>query len=224
MNDYLKSKASSLLLEIARCENVISAKNNEKNPCKKIVDIQSNADYFQVPEAWNGDITTAKILFISSNPSYNPNEEGYPSVHCLDEDIIEFFSNRFSNDYYKKIRWNTYLKKYTSWILDDVKFDEASQYICSTEIVHCKSKSESGVKNACDVCAGKWLDKILGVFQGEYIVLLGAWVKKWYENNKDNAEFKNLTKFNPIIMPHPNARGITDIYRLEIIDQWKNEG
>ena len=51
-------------------------KGDASHPCYKIVANQEgDINSFSLPEPWNGDIINAKILFISSNPSIDEEEE-----------------------------------------------------------------------------------------------------------------------------------------------------
>lgn len=51
---------------------------------------------FQVPEPWAGDVGTAPVLFISSNPSIS-DVEPYQRWGTADEDRIEFFTDRYGD-------------------------------------------------------------------------------------------------------------------------------
>ena len=89
---------SQLLLEIARCPEAKKClTGNADHPCGKIVQSQGLNTFsdFQAPEPWSGRIETAPILFISSNPSIGY-DEIYPTGRWMDEDILDFFHNRFS--------------------------------------------------------------------------------------------------------------------------------
>lgn len=79
------TKAQQLALDIARCAEVKSALSDPLHPCSVIVRTQNrNGDnYRQVPEAWAGNLETARILYVSSNPSISTPEvpgtgEDYP--------------------------------------------------------------------------------------------------------------------------------------------------
>ena len=204
-----------LLLSIARCGEFEAAKADCNHPCHKIVSIQAQKDY-QLPEPWNGNIESAQILYISSNPSYNP-EEIFPNNSWSNEVIEQFFRNRFQNSYYTKTPYWTCIKKYTSWIIG-IPVDDPTlpDRICIMEIVHCKSLRETGVQSCYKHCVQKWLNAILREFKGQYIVLLGRFAK----------EFENtirLTGKEPLLMPHINARKVTDQYRKELIALWKKK-
>ncbi len=201
---------NDLLINIARCPEIEKAKTDNLHPCHKIVNSQTG-DTFQLPEPWNGDISKADILFIASNPSYN-SEESFPNPSWDNNRIEPFFLNRFSDKYYQKIQFWASIKKYASWILNIPKDDDSLPgKICITEIVHCKSKSEIGVREACIFCTEKWLKEIINSFQGDYIVILGSVAKKLFP--------QHITGKTLIPMPHPNARGVTDEKRKEMISQ-----
>ena len=198
----------NLMLKIARCEQVNAARNDDRHPCHMIVSSQEETA-FQLPEPWNGDLSNAIILFVGSNPSYNSAEE-FPTKDWNDAEIVPFFQNRFSNDYYKRIRYWSLIRKYASWLLGVSKDDpQLPEKICITEIVHCKSKHERGVREACNYCSQKWFDQILGGFKGDYIVVLGTFAKELLPTISTHKKV--------LFMPHPNARGVTDKDRIESI-------
>ena len=104
-----------LLLEITHCENLETIDGD--NPCRKIVECQDLRPR-QLPEPWNGHLDTCKILFISSNPSINP-EEYFPNAEWKDKDIIDFFINRFDPDheFVKKFLYPKLLDGYNkTWV------------------------------------------------------------------------------------------------------------
>ena len=208
-----------LCIAIAKCAN------RGVRPCDKIACVQSNCVIKQLPEPWNGHLYTAKIMFISSNPSIDC-EEHFPNASWADNDICDFFDNRFT--YGKKLKngtkapvsyWNQ-LIKYTN-IINTVtggmyfngilplanrnnKWDYSvlAPYIVSVEIVHCKSKGERGLSKKCkDFCTNQWLKKIISLFSGDLIVIVGSkaqayelTIKKWVGSSK-----------KVITAPHPRT-------------------
>lgn len=89
----------ALLLEIARCpvvEHVLAG--DVAHPCAGVVRHQRDhgipVSQHQVPEPWDGDLPAAPILFVSSNPSINPNEL-YPRRGADDDELLDFFPRRF---------------------------------------------------------------------------------------------------------------------------------
>lgn len=200
---------NNLLLDIAKCCEVEKAKSDCTHPCNKIVSSQSGE--FQLPEPWNGHLDTAEILFISSNPSIDPNEN-YPTASWNDDDIISFFENRFENT--PKNQWSTYWRtilKWAGWVIPNIEFDK----IAITEIVHCKSQKEFGVTPLCQkTCFNKWLREILKIFKGKYIVVVGRKAEEYIKFHLDE-EFTNGKKV--IYVLAPSARGLTDEERKQNI-------
>ena len=93
MSVELKKKimpVKDLCIKIARCTNI------GVHPCHKIASFQSNCILKQMPEPWNGHLATAEIMFIGSNPSIDF-DEYFPNIGWTDDDIFDFFENRFIN-------------------------------------------------------------------------------------------------------------------------------
>ena len=82
----MKSEIEQLALDIARCSELSAAVTDAKHPCHKIshTQVAVNGKYRQVPEAWVGNLETAKILVVSSNPSIStPEKPGTGEVYPL---------------------------------------------------------------------------------------------------------------------------------------------
>ncbi|MBP8850753.1 MAG: hypothetical protein KBG80_09365 [Breznakibacter sp.] len=217
-----------LLNEIVNCENIKKVRNGDKDcVCRNVIKVQNNTTPFQVPEPWNGNLQTAKILFISSNPSIDSKEE-YPNALWKKEIMEDFFINRFSKEriwvknelmplkiggeYGGWVRFWAAVRGIAKSLLN--KQPIAGQDYAITEIVHCKSTNEIGVKEAQKECVEKYLSKILECSNAKVIVCLGDKVSsvicqyylgtemsarsKPYANGVDSRVF--------IFLPHPNAR------------------
>lgn len=80
----------SLLLEIARCPLVPVAAERGSHPCHAVVSAQQSVPLGNrhVPEPWSGMISSAPILFVSSNPAINPNESFPHFALSLERDPI----------------------------------------------------------------------------------------------------------------------------------------
>ena len=238
------TEVDKLLIEIARCDNFLYCKNCA---CKKIIDSQKQTDK-QLPEPWNGDIKNSKILFISSNPSINE-DEIYPVASWKDNDIIDFFHNRFSvsRDYVKNFLYpkhkNGYAKQWVRYwgfvrsisrkLLDKQNVIPGVDYSLM-EIVHCKSHNEYGVNEALDVCAEKYLERTLKISKARVIVAVGN-KSRDILSKKLNIEFEANSHIEQIVggteriiftTPHSNARGkrtLQYILNDESIDYIKKE-
>ncbi len=223
---------TDLLLEIAHCP---SFNPNEDNPCKVIAQSQfiikgqSEEDY-QVPEPWSGDLENAPILFLSSNPSISMREK-YPRSSWPNERIIDFFVHRFGGglenwtmDGRRTLNQDGIYS--TQWVRYWVSARRrAIELTCNhdiqpgldyalTEIVHCKSLDEMGVKEAVPECTRRYLERIVALSGAKIIVSFG----KFAENAVHQIfRIQNHTKISEpisagnrhrifVFMPHPNAR------------------
>ena len=155
-----------LLIEIARCPNVplCVEGGHEAHPCSTIVRSQSarGLEDFQVPEPWSGHIESAAVLFVSSNPSIS-DVEAYPRWSAPDDLIGEYFTHRFGGGrkpWIKEGRYGlrrdgTYGRAVVFWSavrqraidLLDRPLRPGRDYAL-TEVVHCKSRAERGVREA----------------------------------------------------------------------------
>ena len=174
------NNARELLVEIARCPNFCAAVTDKTHPCNKIATNKNQPTERHLPEPWCGDIENAEVLFISSNPSIDPSEN-FPIASWNDDDIVDFFEKRFYDPNYKN-RFFTVVLKIANWILNNIntkptKEENLKKCIAITEVVHCKSKGEEGVADACNTCVEKWLRKILNFYNGQYVVVLGKKAK-----------------------------------------------
>lgn len=78
--------------------------DDPNHPCHDVVNCQRSAGLsgIQRPEPWVGGLTTARVLFIASNPSISDEpgdiRENYPTASWSDEDAGDFFVQRFDPD------------------------------------------------------------------------------------------------------------------------------
>ena len=232
-----------LLLSIARCSELANARGDTSHPCAGVVRSQTG-ETCQVPEPWTGHIETAPILFIGSNPGIHEIEY-FPRSNWSDPDTIDFFTRRFDQDAgytYQKpnggaqygkvygsggtpetaghwVRFWSMIKNHATAILQDQPVPGRDYAI--TEMVHCKSNNEAGVRNALPYCSRKWLPDIMNHSGASILVLLGdharnAAASLWELDTSQSVQFDVLiTGRNRavVILPHSNFRGkrkITD--------------
>ena len=196
------SNAADLMQAIIQCGLNAQAADAE---CHSIWNAQgcSSPDDFQVPEPWNGDIANAKLLFLSINPGYMPNEL-YPrkgnswwtenNGDWASNKIYDFFTNRFSSkcEYVQsengrrfriKMEDGSYLARPHFWprihkiatlILSNNDVRIGKDYAL-TEVVHCKTKHEGGIDERCfSRCLTLWLGRVLKIAKNlERIVVVG---------------------------------------------------
>ena len=94
----LPNSTRALLLEIARCPEIEKCLVDPKHssPCRAIIGHQetSEAHSHQPAEPWSGNLLTASILFISSNPSIS-DEDMFPPWGTDDDTMVAYFESRF---------------------------------------------------------------------------------------------------------------------------------
>jgi hypothetical protein len=221
-----------LLFDIAHCPIVnLVFNSHSSHPCERIIESQnaSSLPEFQLPELWSGQIESAPILFLSSNPSIDPSED-YPTWFSSDELVEDFSSNRFAGKHKEWVKnGKHFLKKNGSysqavsfWSAVRKRSEELFQrevipgvdYALS-EIVHCKSRQEIGVSDAMRFCSERYLKRILMVSGAIVVVILGDKAKVMFKevfNISDNEINKSISvnvgnKERYICsLPHPNAR------------------
>jgi hypothetical protein len=230
-----------LLFNITQCKNFNSLINKSSPllPCNEIVNFQHGVGVkkindFQIPEPWNGDIVNAPILIISSNPAYS-NDELYPDLSWPNEMIADFFINRFAKrgqaswveghrvlnkngSRGRVVNYWTNIQRRVDELLGEIGSEPGKDY-CITELVHCKSSSEIGVRSALPTCANLYLSGKYNISGACIIIAVGSFVRDYYQNSP-------LINGLPVIyIPHPNARvprNISDHYSEEQIVSFRN--
>ena len=188
---------TSLLLEIARCPVARDCLANpgRAHPCAEIVGSQAapTIDEFQVPEPWNGPLSRAPILFLSSNPGISQ-IEAYPTwdqTKWPEDRLVDCFEGRFGGGrerwtyggiHYRKkdgtfssgkewVRFWAMMKSIASEALGRPAIP-GNDYV-STEVVHCKSSGEQGVGSALQFCADRYLHRVLALAVAPLVICLG---------------------------------------------------
>lgn len=192
------------------CPNLGAARCNPALSCHRIVSSQDQPDEpFQFPEPWSGFLESAPILFVGSNPSISYSE-AYP-VETPDwpiETAARFFTHKFHDEWvkdgrYGRFRNGDYSKRRTSYwssvrqrAIELLERDvvPGTDY-CLTEIVHCKSKREVGVREAADECTGLYLRRILGASGAKVVVVMGAFAASAVKSQVD------FTGTGPVLSP-----------------------
>jgi hypothetical protein len=223
----------NFLLEIAHCPiaKAIIENPSLENPCKEIVlsqNVETISD-FQVPEPWSGQISRAPLLFLSSNPSISLAEQ-YPLWSWSDDAITDYFVHRFGtgkriwirDGKYSLQKDDSYSRAVAFWAsvrqrtieLFNSNVEPGIDYALS-EVVHCKSKQEIGVKSAVKQCSEKYLDKVFAVSNAIIVIVLGDIandaMKSIYDLSGNNQQVLEPVKLGQreryiVFLPHPNAR------------------
>lgn len=241
--------ADGLLDEIVGCPVVRLCREGGASTCSTIVNAQHDAIGYQPPEPWSGRIESAPILFLSSNPSIDESgQEEYPEDDWTPEKSRAFFRFRFgggpdgSNPIVNGVRpplkdggvggsvafWGA-VKRHAHDILDREPLPGVDYAL--SEVVHCKSRSEVGVKNALDECTGRYLDRVLGLSPAPLLIVLGTLARegmaiRYPELFPERPDFGQVREeaiggWRRVVafMPHPNAHMKRQIHDLLLPDQ-----
>jgi len=202
----------NLALAIASCSDVCTAISDQNHPCHKVVKWQAKQHTPQItevkgsklhrPEPWTGDLGTAKIMFLSSNPSFNA-MENFPNWNVSDwseENISLFGAERFttsddrefgateshiaakqdrtigfSGERSRKVKHWIWVRRYASFVIGKkISNTSAISDYVMTELVHCKSPHEEGVVEALSHCVDKWFGEIMKISPASLIFVTGA--------------------------------------------------
>jgi len=144
---------------------------------------------FHLPEPWTGQIVGAPLLFLSSNPSFW-DAEAYPVSTWSDEKVLDFFENRFTNGWIENgtrtlLADGSYSRTGTAFLAAvrsrakeflerDVR--PGADFVLS-EVVHCKSGSETGVHAAFDTCVDLYLERVLDSAGAPVVIAFGEVAK-----------------------------------------------
>ncbi len=230
-----------LLLDIARCPNVALGWDGI-GPCATVVGVQdgiAEPDH-QVPEPWSGGLS-APILFVSSNPSIDdtPGDEAeaYPTSSDDDALLCEFFEHRFDgaqppvkDGKYGRLKNGDYARATPFWSAVRLRAAELlgrepvpGHDYALTEIVHCKSRSEAGVKQATRPCVDRYLERLLDLSEAKLLVVIGAPAQKEIRRHlalRGEDRYYSPTescRFHVCFLPHPNAFGGSKSVSSEVI-------
>lgn len=206
----MSDRARKLALSIGSCENFIEVLNGGDNECRHVIEWQAGHhdpvevnrsgthSVFHRPEPWAGNITEAKIMFLSSNPSFE-SRENFPTFAWPDHEVNDFFMNRFSSDVNRRygaiespptkefdqaiLKDGSRTKRVTTWyklrsraaaiLQREISDTFASRDYVMTEVVHCKSRREVGVAEALPICVSKWFAPVLATSAARLIIVSG---------------------------------------------------
>lgn len=190
-----------LFFDIAHCPNVrVCLETIQPHPCRAVVEYQvaqrgaKSYKDFQLPEPWVGQIDVAPILFIGSNPSIG--EDDHASGLASDEDIWDSHHLAHGGGRRKYIidgvrttapdgaplktvrYWSSIRRRVTELIPDRV-VRPGVDYAMS-ELVHCKSRHEIGVRDALDECVQRYLNRLFTASAARVIIAVGALARRHF--------------------------------------------
>lgn len=204
------------LQSIYRCQNLQSARDAPANhPCGAVAAAQlyARCDAYQVPEPWRGDLAGAPLLFVSSNPSIDPTDDSPWNIDS-DAEITAYFHKGFPDTFPRIVRprvgtsslvrfWRTLSHLANDLFPATVKVSPGKHFAL-TELVHCKSRGEAGVRKALQTCVSLHLEPILQTSRAAVICVIGAHARAHFARQKVVPDAEAPVH---IYIDHPNARG-----------------
>jgi len=208
-----QAASRSLAVEIANCPELARISRGESSGCSRVANWQTETfvklgmspteaeKARHLPEPWAGALSTAQIMFLSSNPSFDPDER-YPDGSWDTAAVADFMADRFvlnasrgfgaldgpterdqdrtilkagqNTALSRRVRTWQVLRRRAALILDKpVSETLASQHYVMTEVVHCKSQREAGVAEALPTCVDRWLMKIFAACAARLVIVSG---------------------------------------------------
>jgi uracil-DNA glycosylase len=217
-----------IFASIARCRNVDRCLGGDtRHPCSRIVLSQratSKGD-FQLPEPWRGQVDKARILFVGSNPSIG--DDRYALGSSPESQIWESQHLAFSGgkrpyilDGIHKIKadgtpdsavpyWSSIRARARELMPDAVPGEDYT----ITEVVHCKSKHEIGVRKAMSTCYALHMERVFAVSPAEVVVVLGTVAREALLGANTEIPTTPLEMHlggksrRVFFLPHPNQHG-----------------
>lgn len=199
-----------LALKISSCSNFLDVLDGKMNECVNVVNWQVDSHIerpvraevrrstFHRPEPWAGNLSSAPIMFLSSNPSFDP-RENFPTLDWDDREAADFFVDRFSERIdrgYGAIEgtnvasqdrailkngettgrvktWYTLRSRAAVLLEKSIEDTRASNDYVMSEVVHCKSQKEKGVFDALPACVSKWFQPLLEASSAKLVIVSG---------------------------------------------------
>lgn len=228
----ITQEARNLLLAITRCPVAEATLRGGRSRARAdIVGVQGvGLEEFQIPEPWSGHLATAPVLFLGSNPGYAVSEE-YPRRSWSDEEIVDFFENRFGGGRREWVKAGRYTLLQTGehkerWVrywaavrrrAGELLGRDATPGVdyAISEVVHCKSAHERGVGSALEECVPRYLECLISASGARVVVCLGRVADRAVREKWGIAD--GVAVHGPVevggrprlfaFLPHPNARG-----------------
>lgn len=213
--------AHDVLMNIARC-----AGGNPPRPpfpeCAAVVAEQDarGPDEFQVPEPWRGDLVNAPLLFVSSNPGFDRNDD-CPTAAVAEQSIVDYYMTGFSPEFPKNRNragqpsaravqfWSEMRRRAGEIYGRPADSLRAGIDFALTEVVHCKSKTEAVAVSAVARCVSRHFDRIATISHARVVVIFGDVAAAALSvPNCAAVESRVWHGRDRLIMwlPHPNAR------------------
>lgn len=222
------SAIEDVFRSISRCPNVQKCLDGaQTHPCYDIVTSQrvTSYDRFQLPVPWVGEIGSARLLFLSSNPSISE-DDAHARGSTGEVTVWESLHLAFGGGQ------RPYIINGIRTTKTDGSPGHLVRYWCSirararelipaavpgrdyaiTEIVHCKSQGERGVNDAAAECVRLHFENTMSASKAKVVIALGKFARTTILGHSEASNiptkmFLGGQERNVIFLPHPNQRG-----------------
>ena len=179
---------SILLLKIGRCPELSNACGQASHQCHVVARTQGTGLMDRsIPEPWSGHLSSARILFITANPSLDADEQ-FPRPEWSDVDVEDFFENRFAGGAKRWTRDGSRVLRvdgsYSVAVQTWAEVRNSATIVLGrdaipgedyaiTDVVHCKSRKAVGVAEAHDFCVSRYMNEILNAAKARVLIAVG---------------------------------------------------
>lgn len=209
------------LLHIARCP-LFESQRIPESRCREVLLVQRNKPFAsrQVPEPWRGNIDSP-LLFVSSNPSIDP-EDDSPMSRSSDNSLVNYFDAGFPSSFPRVLLrngeprtepvrfWGSVRARAAELWGKPATEIRAGKDFAMTEIVHCKSLKEHGVRKAAPTCMHLHWERIVRASKANVIVVLGSIAARAFGLDIPLRTIRRVPALGNrwvITLPRPNAKG-----------------
>jgi hypothetical protein len=227
--------APELAVEIVRCPvlALCVADGGEALPCHEVAAGPGGPHRVRwIPEPWVGHLTEAPLLFVSSNPAGGDpiTDPQDLSRDWPDDALLDWADGAFDQGQFQGVADGAHLVDrqgkrgkwvhYWGWVKTCAKeilpqLVVPGQGYALTEVVHCGSPSEKGVRAALKTCTSRYLERVLAASPAQVVVAVGAIARFAFQTCLHQEAPDHLLgpvevagkKRLLVVVPHPNSRG-----------------
>lgn len=231
------SEARRLASDIVRCAVLSATLGGEPTACRRVVSwLGDKPGPRYLPEAWNGHLAEAPILFSSSNPAAGPKGQlvvpgsGITS-ESSDEEVFRSTDCAFDVGQIPGIKDGIRLvgsdgepaprpTRYWVWAMRMARELLGAEPLpgrdyALTEVVHCGSQHQFGVADASTTCSQLYFERVVALSPAKVLVITGVTARAVFERQFGVTMDGNAWGPGQLLghlrwavaLPHPNSRG-----------------
>lgn len=233
----MASETRRLASDIIRCPVLSATLAGEGTACRSVVNwLGGKPGPRYLPEAWNGHLAQAPILFISSNPGAGPRDDPlrplvWMTSESSDEDVFQSTDAAFDKGqrpgiidgtrlvdkqgqrHGRPVRYWIWAKRMARELLGAEPLPGRDYAL--TEVVHCGSQHQVGVAEASATCSRLYLERVVTLSPAKLLVIAGVTARAVFEQQFGVSMDRNA--WGPgelmghrrwvVALRHPNSRG-----------------